>query len=60
MIQNDSETGTIFFATSTNFIQMWQKHWQPLGQIVHFKPTTNLELSNALAHDAKLVPSFIT
>ena len=27
---------------------------------VHFKPITNLELSNALAHDAKLVLSFIT
>ena len=27
---------------------------------VHFKPVTNLELSNALAHDAKLVLSFIT
>ena len=27
---------------------------------VHFKLMTNLELSNALAHDAKLVPSFIT
>ena len=26
---------------------------------VHFKPMTNLELSNALAHDAKLVLSFI-
>ena len=27
---------------------------------VHFKPMTNLELSSALAHDAKLVLSFIT
>ena len=27
---------------------------------VHFKPVTNLELSNALAHDAKFVLSFIT
>ena len=27
---------------------------------VHFKPMTNLELLNALAHDAKLVLSFIT
>ena len=27
---------------------------------VHFKPMTNLKLSNALAHDAKLVLSFIT
>ena len=27
---------------------------------VHFKPMTNLELSNALAHDAELVLSFIT
>ena len=36
------------------------KTWATFSSGVHFKPITNLELSNALAHDAKLFLSFIT
>ena len=59
LLQNDSETGTIFsqpplisFKRDKNRGNFWSE--------VHFKPITNSELTNALAHDAKLVLSFIT
>ena len=47
-------------AADTNFIQKGIKPLATFLLEVHFKPLTNLELSNALAHDAKLVLSFIT
>ena len=35
-------------------LESQQEHRQLFLTKVHFKPMTNLELSNALAHDAKL------
>ena len=40
----------------SNMTKIWATFWSEF----HFKPMTKLELSNALAHDAKLVLSFIT
>ena len=61
LLHNDSETGTAFSQPP----QISFKREKNIGNLffwskVHFKPMTNLELSNALAHDAKLVLSFIT
>ena len=61
LLHNDSETSTAFSQPP----QISFKREKNIGNLffwskVHFKPMTNLELSNALAHDAKLVLSFKT
>ena len=58
LLQNDPETGRIFFATSTYFIQMRQKRRQLFSLEARSKRTSNAALSNVCAHDAKL--SFLT
>ena len=61
LFQNYSETGTIFSQpTLVNFHSNVTKTLATLWSEVHFKPMTDLELSNALAHAVKLVLSFIT
>ena len=60
-ISDDSETGAIFSQPPLISIQMRQKPAQAtFWSEVHFKLMTNLELSNTLAHDAKVVLSFTT
>ena len=59
LLQNDSETGTIF-SQHILFHSNVKKKLATFWSEAHFKPMANLELSNALAHDAKLVFSFIT
>ena len=59
LLQNDSETGTIFSQPPLNYSNATKKLATPLSD-VHFELIINLELSNAFAHDAKLVLSFIT
>ena len=53
LLQNDSETGTIFSRPHLFHSNVRKKE-------VHFKAMTSLERPNALVHDAKLVLSFIT
>ena len=63
LLQNDSETGTIFsqpplisFKRDKNIGNFLVRSSFP----TYDQPMTNLELLNALAHNAKLVLSFIT
>ena len=61
LLQNDSETGTIFSQPPLISFQCDKNRGNFLVNfLVHFKPMINLELSNALAHNAKLVLPFIT
>ena len=60
---NDSKTTQRLVLSFRNLHQFHSNVTKTLATFwseVHFKPMTNLELSNALAHDAKLVLSFIT
>ena len=50
----------LFFRNLHQFHSNVTKTQATFWSEVHFKPMTNLELSNALAYDAKLVLSFIT
>ena len=59
-LNNDSETGSIFSQPPAISLKCDKNKGNFLVTEVHFKPMTNLELSNGLAHDAKLVLSFIT
>ena len=59
LLQNDPETD-ISFRNLYVFHSNVTKTQAPFLSEVHFKPMTNQELSNALAHDAKLFLSFIT